>query len=97
MRQQGLLSFSDVRNGSTTVVGALPRELTLGHPTPDPRWIARSTYNAEAAAKAGDAEIVEEMKAICDDFEAYGYRRVDAEQGHRGYVVSSRMFRHLMR
>ena len=84
-------------NGSTTVVGELPRVLTLGHPAPDPRWIAQSIYYADTVAKAADAEIVEEMKAICDDFEAYGYRRVDAEQRHRGYVVSSKKFRHLMR
>ena len=36
--------------------------------------IARSTYYAEAAAKVADAGIIEEMKAICDEFEAYGYR-----------------------
>ncbi len=59
--------------------------------------IARSTYYAEAAAKAADAEIVEEMKAICGDFEAYGYRRVDAELRHHGYVVNSTKIRHLMR
>ncbi len=33
--------------------------------------IARSTYYAEAATKAADAGIVAEMKAICDEFEAY--------------------------
>ena len=88
---------SDAVNGSTTVVGELPRALTLGHPAPDPRWISRSTYYAEAAAKVADAETVEEMKAICGDFEAYGYRRVDAERRHRGYVVSSKKFCHLKR
>jgi putative transposase len=59
--------------------------------------IARSTYYAEPAAKAADAEIVAEMKAICDEFEAYGYRRVDAELRHRGYVVNSKKVRRLMR
>jgi len=59
--------------------------------------IARSTYYAEAAAKAADAGIVEEMKAICDEFEAYGYRRVDAELRHRGNVVNSKKVRRLMR
>ena len=59
--------------------------------------IARSTYYAEAAAKAADAGIVAEMKAICDEFEAYGYRRVDAELRHRGYVVNSKKVRRLMR
>ncbi len=59
--------------------------------------IARSTYYAEPAAKAADAGIVAEMKAICDEFEAYGYRRVDAELRHRGYVVNSKKVRRLMR
>ena len=59
--------------------------------------IARSTYYAEPAAKAADAGIIAEMKAICDEFEAYGYRRVDAELRHRGYVVNSKKVRRLMR
>ena len=59
--------------------------------------IARSTYYAEAATKAADTEIIDEMKAICDEFEAYGYRRVDAELRHRGYVVNSKKVRRLMR
>jgi putative transposase len=28
------------------------------------------------------------MKTICDEFEAYGYRRVGAELRHRGMVVN---------
>ena len=59
--------------------------------------IARSTYYAEAAAKVADAGIIEEMKAICDEFEAYGYRRVDAELRHRGYVVNSKKVRRVRR
>jgi len=59
--------------------------------------IARSTYYAEPAAKAADAGIIAEMKAICDEFEAYGYRRVDAELRHRGYVVNAKKVRRLMR
>ncbi|MFQ5567171.1 MAG: IS3 family transposase [Paracoccaceae bacterium] len=62
--------------------------------------IARSTYYAEpavkAADKAADAGIVAEMKAICDEFEAYGYRRVDAELRHRGYVVNAKKVRRLI-
>jgi putative transposase len=30
------------------------------------------------------------MIAICDEFEAYGYRRVGAELRHRGMAVNSR-------
>ena len=37
------------------------------------------------------------MKAICDEFEAYGYRRVDAELRRRGMVVNAKKVRRLMR
>ena len=37
------------------------------------------------------------MVAICDEFEAYGYRRVGAELRHRGIVVNSKKVRRLMR
>ena len=37
------------------------------------------------------------MKTICDEFEAYGYRRVDAELRHRGIVVNAKKIRRLMR
>src|SRR5262245_23099572 len=33
------------------------------------------------------------MKTICDEFEAYGYRRVDAELRHRGIVVNAKKTR----
>ena len=44
-----------------------------------------------------DLSIVVEMKTICDEFEAYGYRRVDAELRHRGIVVNAKKIRRLMR
>ena len=37
------------------------------------------------------------MTTICDEFEAYGYRRVGAELRHRGMVVNSKKVRRLMR
>src|SRR5213075_938890 len=37
------------------------------------------------------------MKTICDEFEACGYRRVDAELRHRGLVVNAKKVRRLMR
>ena len=37
------------------------------------------------------------MIAICDEVEAYGYRRVGAELRHRGIVVDSKKIRRLMR
>jgi putative transposase len=59
--------------------------------------IARSTFYDAPTIPAGDAVIVAEMKAICDEFEAYGYRRVDAELRHRGIVVNAKKIRRLMR
>ena len=46
--------------------------------------IGRSTFYDMPDARALDLTIVAEMKTICDEFEAYGYRRVDAELRHRG-------------
>jgi putative transposase len=37
------------------------------------------------------------MKTICDEFEAYGYRRVGAELRHRGMLVNAKKIRRLMR
>ena len=43
------------------------------------------------------AALVATMIAICDEFEAYGYRRVGAELRHYGIVVNSKKLRRLMR
>jgi putative transposase len=59
--------------------------------------IGRSTFYDTPDARARDLTIVVEMKAICDEFEAYGYRRVDAELRHRGIVVNAKKIRRLMR
>ena len=59
--------------------------------------IARSTCYDRPAAGADDATVVAQMKSICDEFEAYGYRRVDAELRHRGLVVNTKKVRRLMR
>ena len=59
--------------------------------------IARSTFYDRPDAGADDATIVTEMKAICDTFETYGYRRVGAELRHRGLVVNAKKVRRLMR
>jgi HTH-like domain len=37
------------------------------------------------------------MRAICDEFEAYGYRRVGAALRHQGVVVNGKKIRRLMR
>ena len=56
-----------------------------------------STFYDIPDVRARDLTIVAEMKAICDEFEAYGYRRVDAELRHRGIVVNTKKIRRLMR
>ena len=59
--------------------------------------LPRSTYYDAPAVKADDGEIVAAMTMICDEFEAYGYRRVGAELRHRGMLVNSKKVRRLMR
>jgi putative transposase len=59
--------------------------------------LPRSTYYDAPSIEADDLEIVATMTAICDEFEAYGYRRVGAEMRHRGIVVNSKKIRRLMR
>src|ERR1700733_16109280 len=59
--------------------------------------LPRSTYYDAPSVKTDDAEIVANITAICDEFEAYGYRRVGAELAHRGMVDNSKKVRRLMR
>jgi putative transposase len=59
--------------------------------------LPRSTYYDAPAAQADDGKLVAAMTTICDEFEAYGYRRVGAELRHRGVVVNSKKVRRLMR
>jgi putative transposase len=58
--------------------------------------IARSTYYDELP-KLDDTAIVEAIAAICDEFEAYGWRRVRAALRHQGIVVNHKKIRRLMR
>ena len=59
--------------------------------------ISRSAFYAPPADKPDDTKIVVEMKAIADEFEAYGYRRMGAELRQRGLVVNAEKVRRLMR
>lgn len=59
--------------------------------------VARSSYYAEPEERSDDAAIVAEIRAITDEFEGYGYRRVDAELRHRGLVVNAKKVRRLMK
>jgi len=59
--------------------------------------IARSTFYDEPTAAHDDTAIVEAIAAICDEFEAYGWRRVRAELRRRGMIVNHKKVRRLMR
>jgi len=59
--------------------------------------VARSSFYAEPQGELRDEEIVAEIRVITDMFEVYGYRRVDAELRHRGFLVNAKKVRRLMR
>src|SRR3546814_18492815 len=59
--------------------------------------MARSTYYDMPELSVDDTGIVAAMAAICDAFEAYGYRRVGAALRHQGIVVNHKKIRRLMR
>ena len=59
--------------------------------------IARSTYYDRPKGSADDTALVETMHAIKDEFEAYGWRRMQAALRHRGWVVNHKKIKRLMR
>jgi len=59
--------------------------------------IARSTFYDSPAVTFDDTALVERMVAICDCFEAYGYRRIRAALRQQGMVVNHKKVRRLMR
>ena len=59
--------------------------------------IARSAYYAEPTGSADDTALVEAMHAIKDEFEAYGWRRMQAALRHRGWIVNHKKIKRLMR
>ena len=60
--------------------------------------LPRSTFYDKPATPADDAEIVARMRAICDEFESYGYRRVGAALRDEGIIIkNSKRVRRLMR
>lgn len=59
--------------------------------------IARSTCYHASHVELDDTTLVEAMIAICDEFEAYGWRRVRAALRQRGVVVNHKKIRRLMR
>jgi hypothetical protein len=58
--------------------------------------IARSSFYEEPIVPH-DHVIVEAIAAVCDEFEAYGCRRVRAGLRHRGLIVNHKKVRRLMR
>ena len=58
--------------------------------------LLRSTYYDTPATEA-DTEIVARITAICEEFEACGYRRVGAALRHQGIVANGKKIRRLMR
>jgi putative transposase len=59
--------------------------------------LPRSTFYDGPKAAADDAEIIACIAAVCDEFEAYGYRRVGAALRQQGVVVNAKKIRRLMR
>jgi HTH-like domain len=58
---------------------------------------ARSTYYGAPTEGLNDTALVAAMATICDEFEAYGWRRGRAELRHRGIVANHKRIRRLMR
>jgi putative transposase len=59
--------------------------------------LQRSTFYDAPPFHADDVVILSRIKAICDEFESYGYRRVRAELRHQGIIVNGKKIRRLMR
>jgi putative transposase len=59
--------------------------------------IARSTYYATPPAPKDDTAIVEAIAGVCDEFESYGWRRVQAALRQQGLIVNHKKIKRLMR
>jgi putative transposase len=59
--------------------------------------VARSTFYDELIRPVDEAAIVAAMAEICNEFEHYGWRRVQAALRHKGVVVNHKKVRRLMR
>jgi putative transposase len=58
--------------------------------------IARSTFYKGQTPAADDTALVEAMHAIKDEFEAYGWRRMQAALRQQGWVVNHKKVKRLM-
>jgi putative transposase len=59
--------------------------------------ITRSTYYDKPKRAVDDTALVEAMHALKDEFEAYGWRRMQAALGQQGWVVNHKKLKRLMR
>ena len=59
--------------------------------------IARSSCYRASKGSADDTALVEAMHAIKNEFEAYGWRRMQAALRHRGWIVNHKKIKRLMR
>ena len=59
--------------------------------------IARSTYYRASGPILDDSTLVAAIAGICDEFEAYGWRRVRAALRQQGVVANHKRIRRLMR
>ena len=59
--------------------------------------VTRSTFYRAPAPRIGEVELLAAITAICDEFEAYGWRRVQAALRHQGFVANHKRIKRLMR
>jgi putative transposase len=59
--------------------------------------ISRSAYYETPVSTPDDTAIVEAIAVICDEFECYGWRRVQATLRQQGVVVNHKKIKRLMR
>jgi putative transposase len=59
--------------------------------------LSRSTFYDPPPVTTAPGEVLVRIKAICDEFECYGYRRVGAALRHQGVVVNNKKLRRLMK
>lgn len=59
--------------------------------------LARSTFYDAPAVATASGDVLVRIRAICDEFEGYGYRRVGAALRHQGVMVNNKKLRRLMR
>src|SRR5271169_5053647 len=59
--------------------------------------ISRSTFYDAPVSAPDDTAIVEAIAAVCDEFECYGWRRVQAALQQQGMIVNPKKIKRLMR